>query len=75
MNAEKEEELASKVERAAVREHGAASSAPPEEEEHDEAISREVDDLFEAEGFSHRPLEEASASALLAHHLDELLLC
>ena len=45
MNAEKEEELASKVERAAVREHGAASGAPPEEEEHDEAISREVGDL------------------------------
>eukprot|EP00434_Breviolum_minutum_P041042 symbB.v1.2.036502.t1/scaffold5171.1/size30161/3 len=73
VNAEKEEELASKVERAAVREHGAASSAPPEEEEHDEAISREVDDLFEDEGLSHRPLEEASASALLAHQLKSMI--
>ena len=73
VNAEKEEELASKVERAAVREHGAASSAPPEEEEHDEAISREVGDLFEAEGISHRPLEEASASALLAHQLKSMI--
>ena len=73
VNAEKEEELASRVERAAVREHGAASSAPPEEEEHDEAISREVDDLFGDEDSSHRPLEEASASALLAHQLKGMI--
>ena len=73
VNAEKEEELASKIEKAAVREHGADSSAPPEEEEHDEAISREVDDLFEAEGISRRPLGEASASALLAQQLKSMI--
>ena len=73
VNAEKEEELASRVEKAAVREHGAASSAPPEEEEHDEAISREVDDLFEAAGISFRPPGEASASALLAQQLKSMI--
>ena len=73
VNAEKEEELASKVEKVAVREHGAASSAPPDEEEHDEAISREVDDMFEAAGISSRPPGQASASALLAQQLKSMI--
>ena len=72
MNAEKEE-LASKVEKAALREHGAASSAPPEVVEHDEEISREVDDMFEAAGISSRPLGEASASALLTQQLKSMI--
>ena len=73
MNAEKEEELASRVEKAALREHGAASSAPPEEVEHDEAISREVDDMFEAAGISPRPPGEASATAWLAQQLKSMI--
>ena len=77
VQAEKDEELASKVESAAMRELGAASSAPPEEPEVPEEVAaearREVDDMFEAAGISGAPPGEASASALLAQQLKGMI--
>ena len=73
VNAEKEEKLASRVEKAALCEHGAASSVAPDEEEHDEEIAREVDVIFEAAGISSRPPREASALALLAQKLKSMI--